>query len=153
TLLVDPVNGDDTTCAPCKTLDGAYHAAQGGDTVQLEAGTYPGQEIHADPTKTGPDFVTIEPAPAAAVQFSGRLTLRETSFLRLQDLTFDTGDPFNDFLVGPCNHDLQLDDVSGVRFVVEGGNSNITFQGGSWGGYSHGEDSAIGGDASIPIDQ
>src|SRR5438874_3091700 len=65
------------------------------------------------------------------------------------DLTFDTGDPFNDFLLGPCNHDLQLENLSGTRFVVEGGNSNVTFHGGSWGGYSHGEDSAIGGDSSI----
>jgi hypothetical protein len=156
TLYVAPDGSDASACtdpaAPCASIDRAYHAAAPGDDVQLEAGVYPGQTVTADPTKTAPDVV-VAPAPGAVVAFSGRLTLVGTSFLTVQNLTLDTGDPYNDFLVGPCNHDLDVEDVSGVRFVVEGGNTNVTFRGGSWGGYSSGEDSAIGGDPSIPVDQ
>src|SRR2546426_632759 len=61
----------------------------------------------------------------------------------------DPGAPWNDLLLGPCNRALHLENVSGTRFVVEGGNQNVTFNGGSWGGYRSGQDSAIGGDASI----
>ena len=150
---VAPGGSDANDCtdpaAACATLDCGYHVAQPGDVVQLADGTYRGQEITADPAKTAAPNVVLEPAPGASVSFSGRVTLTGASFLTLHDLTFDTGDPFNDFLLGPCNHDLQLENPSGTRFVVEGGNSNVTFHGGSWGGYSHGEDSAIGGDSSI----
>jgi hypothetical protein len=87
------LSGDDSTCVrgdagkPCATFEGAYRVAQQGDLVQVAAGTYPGQEIDYDSSKSSAaggcrliyngdgtfssstaGCVTFEPAPGASVQ-------------------------------------------------------------------------------------
>ena len=60
--------GNDSTCArgdpsrPCATFDRAYGLAQPGDLVEVRGGTYPGQHVLYDSTKTAPNVVFREAA-------------------------------------------------------------------------------------------
>ena len=66
-------SGSDSNCArldrskPCKTLDRANRIAQPGDHVEIAAGSYPAQDVLADPTKTSEADVVFRPAPGADV--------------------------------------------------------------------------------------
>ena len=65
--------GNDSNCArldrskPCKTLDRANRVARPGDQVEIAAGSYPAQDVLADPTKTSEADVVFRPAPGADV--------------------------------------------------------------------------------------
>lgn len=72
-LYVAPSGDDAGTCtraAPCASLDRAYHVARPGQEVLLAAGTYPRQDISADPSKTSSADVVLAPAPGARVVLS-----------------------------------------------------------------------------------
>ena len=151
-LYVSTTGSDANACtrtAPCASFDRAYHAAQPGQTVFVAPGRYAEQDLSADPTKTSSDNVLIRPANGSArVLVDGRLSFRGVKHLTMRDIDVGRSDAFWDLLLEPCNSDLTFDHVGGGRYLgITGGNSDITFRGGSWGGYGRpGEhDSAIGG--------
>src|SRR4051794_19431792 len=69
-LYLSPNGNDANSCAqsaPCKSFDRAYKAAQPGQVVEAAAGTYGGQSIGADASKTSANDVVFQPAAGAAV--------------------------------------------------------------------------------------
>jgi hypothetical protein len=144
-------DGSDTSSctrdAPCASFDRAYHLARSGMVVEVAAGTYTDVELTPDATKTAGKDVVFQPAPGAQVSFSGRLSLRGVRHVTIRDMTVGRTDADWDLLLQPCNQDITFDNVGGGRwFAITEGNSNITFRGGSWGGYDTPGDhnSAIG---------
>jgi hypothetical protein len=147
-VYVAPAGTDTGSCtrtAPCASFDYAYHAAQPGQAVLVAPGTYPDQEL----TGGGAAGVVIRPADTRGrVLVDGRLTFQGVQHLTMKKIDIGRSDAYWDMLFEPCNDDVTLDDVGGGRyFAVTGGNTDITLNGGSWGGYGRpGEhDSAIGG--------
>ena len=139
-----------TTVAPCASLQRAFELAQPGQTVELAAGTYPGQTISAAP-KSGTAHVGFRPAPGAQVSFSGRLSLDGAAHLTLDGFQLARPGPGDRSLfVDACTTDVTLDHVSGETFFLLEGTSNIRFLGGSWGGYgaAGAQDSGIGTSAA-----
>ena len=65
--------GNDGTCArldqskPCKTINRAYRVAQPGDQIEVAAGSYPAEDVLADPAKTSESIVVVRPAAGADV--------------------------------------------------------------------------------------
>jgi hypothetical protein len=139
-------NGDDaapcTRATPCLTLQRAFDLAGPGDLVELARGTYPSQDLSGD--RGG--LVTFRPALGATITMGGRLTLAGARHVKLVDFNFPRSDPVFELLFDACNSDVTIENSTGRRFFILEGNSNITFAGGSWGGYSNpgDEDSAIG---------
>ncbi len=87
--IVSPTGSDKnpcTTASPCSTLNRAYFAAASGQTVEIAAGSYPGQLVKPDPSKTAPDDVIFRPATGATVTFTGELTI-QASHLEIRDVT------------------------------------------------------------------
>jgi hypothetical protein len=148
-LWVAPTGSDSAPCtqqAPCLTVNRANLLAQPGQAIQLEAGTYPAQEIDAAGRNAGPNAV-VRPAPGASVSFSGRLTLAGASFLTLDGLQLAQAGPGDRSLFfDACNRNITVKDVTGTTFLILEGNDHIHFVGGSWGGYGTPteQDSAIG---------
>ncbi len=59
-LYVSPTGSDTAACtqsAPCLTLQRGYRVAKPGQTVQIQPGAYPGQQLAFDPSKTGTAIV------------------------------------------------------------------------------------------------
>ena len=72
--------------APCRTFNRAYHVATPGEVIEAAAGSYPGQFLTADPTKTGKPFVIIRSAPGAAVSTS-YLDFTDVDSLEVRDMS------------------------------------------------------------------
>lgn len=72
---VATTGSDSNPCAqtaPCLTFNRAYRVAQPGQTVEVAAGTYPGQTISPDPAKAGATSAVIfQPAAGASVSVAG----------------------------------------------------------------------------------
>jgi hypothetical protein len=131
------------------SFDRAYHLASPGQVVEVAGGTYPAQSVTSDPSKTSASDVVFQPAAGASVSFSGRFTVA-ASHLALKGLHFHFAPTGSDrsLMVEACSDDVTFDQTTGEVFSVLEGTSNITFSGGSWGGYglsTPGQfDSAIG---------
>jgi len=148
-LFVSPGGSDAGACTratPCRSFDRAYHRARAGQVVEVAGGTYPSQSLSAAPGKSSSAHVVFRPAPGGTVTMGGRLTLRGVTHLTLTGFRFPRSDPDFELLLDGCNTDVSLVNSSGRRFFILEGNSQITFAGGSWGGYGTpgDEDSAIG---------
>jgi hypothetical protein len=144
-VFLNPTGSDAAACtktAPCRTLQRGLAAAAAGDTVELAAGRYAGGELSGG--KSG--VVTFRPAAGGRVTIGSRLTLTGAHNLRFVDFDFPRSDPQYELLFDACNSNVTLVGSVGRRFVMLEGNGEISFQGGSWGGYSTpgDEDSAIG---------
>jgi hypothetical protein len=145
TLVLSPGGNDVGPCtsaAPCASLQRAFDLAAPGSVVELRNGSYPAQELGGD--RGG--LVTFQPSRGATVTMGGRLTLAGAKNVKLVDFNFPRSDPSFELLFDACNANITLQNSSGRRFFMLEGNSDITFDGGSWGGYSDpgDEDSAIG---------
>jgi chitodextrinase len=145
-LFVAPGGSNANPCTdpalPCATFDGAFDRATAGDVVEVAGGTYAAQDISGD--RGG--LVTFRPATGATVTMHGTLSLAGVQHVKLVDFHFPRVDPNYDLLLRPCNGDVTLENSTGRRFFIFEGNSDITFSGGAWGGYStpDDEDSGIG---------
>jgi Recombinase len=76
-LFVSTKGSDEGRCTraqPCASFNRAYRAASAGQVVEVAAGSYPPQQIVADPSKTSAADVVFRPAPRAAV-FVSRINL------------------------------------------------------------------------------
>jgi hypothetical protein len=145
-FFLSPTGADGGTCAqasPCKSLQRALTIADAGAVVELAPGRYPGQSLTGG--KAG-SAITFRPAAGGRVTMGGRLTLAGVRNVRLVDFDFPRSDAQYELLIDSCNSGVTFVSSTGRRFVMLEGNGNITFQGGSWGGYSNpgDEDSAIG---------
>lgn len=143
-LFVAPAGSDAGACtaaAPCASFQRAFELAAPGAIVDVRAGTYPSQELSGD--RGG--VVTFR-ADGGRVRMGGRLTLAGVANVRLVDFDFPRVDPVFDLLLDACNANVTLERSTGRRFFILEGNANVTFLGGSWGGYSSpgDEDSAVG---------
>lgn len=135
TLYVSPTGNDAGGCtatAPCASFATAYRAAQPGDVVRVAAGTYPEQEIDADPRKVAPDHVVFEPAPGAAVVVDGLLRLGDgdthpaASHVTFQGMTATEVQAFS-----PAR-DVSLIGMTARNFYLRGV-QDVTVEGGSYG--------------------
>ena len=145
TVFLAPGGSDAAACseaAPCRSLQRGLNAAAPGAIVQLAPGRYPGQSLGGGKGQT----VTFRPAAGGRVTMGGRLTLAGVRNVRLVDFDFPRSDPQYELLIDSCNSGLTLTNSTGRRFVILEGNGPLTFEGGSWGGYSTpgDEDSAMG---------
>jgi chitodextrinase len=76
-----------TQAAPCRTFDRAYRVAGSGDVVEVAGGTYPGQTISSDFTKTSTADVLFRPASSADVSVSGEMSVY-ADHVEFRDMTF-----------------------------------------------------------------
>jgi chitodextrinase len=77
--------------APCQTFNRAYHAAAPGATVEVAAGTYGGETIGADSSKTNGADVIFQPATGATVtvnSFTFQNAHMELRNMRVNDANF-----------------------------------------------------------------
>ena len=78
-LYLSPTGSDSGSCTsalPCRSLDRAYRVAKPGQVVEVAGGTYPGQTVGVDSTKTSTDDVAFKPAADASVVFSGAVLIK-----------------------------------------------------------------------------
>lgn len=71
---MSPTGSDTNACtqaAPCKSLDRAYRVADPGDVVEIAEGSYVGQDVTSDSSKTSEADVIFRPAPGATPVFGG----------------------------------------------------------------------------------
>ena len=131
TVLAVSTTGSDknacTTTSPCNTLNRAYGAAVPGQTVEIAAGSYPGQLIKPDPAKTAADDVVFRPASGATVTFTGELTI-QASHLEIRDVTI-VG---NNWHVRQGADDVTLRNVRASKIFITSA-SNIRVLGGEVG--------------------
>jgi hypothetical protein len=148
-----PANG--CTLVPCGSFDRAYHAANPGDVVELAAGTYGGQTMLFDPSKTADDIV-FRPAAGAVVttgsiDFGPNRFTGGASHVTLEGFTVDgdvsipgCGVPDEarcpvDNAVSPGN-DLTFRNlrVTGPTAFYCASCSNVSILGGTWGPETYG---------------
>jgi hypothetical protein len=145
-----PLPANTCTLLPCASFGRAYHAAKPGDVVELAAGTYGGQTMLFDPTKTADDVV-FRPASGAAVttgsiDFGPNRFTGGASHVTLEGFTVDgdisipgcgvpdgTACPV-DNAVSPGN-DLTFRNlrVKGLTAFYCASCSNVSILGGTWG--------------------
>ena len=78
-LYVAPDGSDGGACtaaAPCRSFNRAYHVATPGQVVVLRGGTYPGQNLTVDSSKSNAtEDVVMQPAAGDIVTIDGLLTI------------------------------------------------------------------------------
>ena len=107
---------------PCRTFDRAYQVAAPGATIQVGAGTYPGQPINPRAAKRSAAKVVFRPAPEARVVVKAELDVR-AAHLELRGMTIEQVN----FLRSA--DDVTLRNIDMLGFFVEG-SSNVSIIGG-----------------------
>src|SRR4249920_3201370 len=111
-----------TKAQPCKSFDRAYRVAKPGDTVEVAGGSYPGQAINPDSSKTSSSDVVFRPASGASVTMSGELEANGAHF-EVRDMTLNQ-----------VNFPNSANDITLRNIVNHGmwwqGSSNISIIGG-----------------------
>ena len=122
---MSPIGSDSNPCTqalPCRSFDRTYRVASPGHTVEVAAGSYPGQTINPDASKTSNVDVLFRPAVGAAVTVTGELMVRGAHF-EMRDMT-----------ITQMQFPRQADDVTTRNVVNNGvwmqGPSNISVIGG-----------------------
>lgn len=138
TLYIDPTGSDANPCTstqPCVTLNRGYRAAQPGDTLYVRPGSYPGQTINVDPTKTSSTDVYVHGVNSAPV-FTGMVQIFG-SHITFRYLTFAGG-----WYAKPGSSDLRFyKDSSKILFISDA--TQVSVEWGDVGGSSSGSDSQI----------
>lgn len=147
TWSVTPAGTDANPCTyalPCKTLNRAYHIAAPGDTVYVSAGSYSGETITADPTKTSLTDVYFH-GNGSAVFFTSKVTVYG-SHITFRYMNFGV------WYAKLGANDLQFYKVNAAMFFVNSA-SNVLVKGGSVGGTDTGSKSQITyGSKNVTID-
>ena len=135
-LFMAPTGGDSNPCTeaqPCQTLNHAYHVAAAGQTVRMLAGSYSGQSIAGDSSKTSGSDVVFAPAPGASVKVTGTIYVLGSHVtlegMSVQDVTIGNYDQEPG---APNPTDVTLFDLTGRNFEIDSA-TNVTVEGGSWG--------------------
>ena len=135
-VFVAPGGNDSRPCtnaaAPCATFDRAYRMAEPGEVVELAAGSYPGQRMTADASKSGA-AVALRPASGAAVVVD-ELEVEGASGVTFQDIAFGgTIHVTNADSSSLGSRDVTFESVTAQTFRVTGRVARIAFVGGSFG--------------------
>jgi hypothetical protein len=90
-VFIKPTGSDSNPCTrlrPCRSFNRAYHDARPGETVRVGAGSYPGQTIRRDSSKTSSRDVVFVPAPRSRVVVTGEVFVfgRHVQFRRMRFL-------------------------------------------------------------------
>ena len=129
---VNSANDCQSSIRPCASFDTAYHAALAGDIVEAAGGTYPGQTLTRDATKTGGANVVIRPALAASVTVSGSININ-TSYVTVQGMkVVDIGVRPNDVPSPPLVTGVTLRDMDARNFGIDSA-TNVSVLGGDYG--------------------
>jgi hypothetical protein len=122
---MSPTGSDSNPCTqalPCRTFNRTYRVASPGHTVEVAAGSYGGETIQHDPSKTSQNDVLFRPASGAQVTVTGTLD------------TYASHVEFRDFRVTQVEFYRQADDFTYRNMITNGlwiwGSSNISFLGG-----------------------
>jgi hypothetical protein len=111
----------------------AYLEAEPGQTVQMLAGSYPGQTIDNDSTKTSSSDVVFMPAEGASVQVTSTIYVLASHVtienLTVQDVTMGN---YDQTAGRPDPTDITLLNLTGRNFEIDS-TTNVTVEGGSWG--------------------
>jgi hypothetical protein len=137
TIFVSPAGSDGGACTravPCLTLNRAYRAARPGDVVEVAGGTYPGQRIDEDPSKTSSRHVVFRPAPSALVTVQGMLDFGLASIGRrsARHVTIRNFAVTNEIRAWATSEDLVWENIDANAFLIDGGR-RITVRGGDFG--------------------
>jgi hypothetical protein len=134
-LFISPTGSDSNACTqsqPCLTMNHAYAKAIPGERVGMLAGSYVGQAINSDSTKTSSADVVFAPVEGASVRvgtihvFASHLTIEN---MRVQDVV--TGN-YDQTAGRPDPTDITLLNLTGRNFEIDS-TRNVTVEGGSWG--------------------
>jgi hypothetical protein len=136
TLFVSPAGHDGSGCtasSPCATFGAAYMTAKPGDTVDVASGTYAGETIPPDSSKTSSSDVVFTPASGATVKVTGTIFIFG-SHVTIQNMTVEHVVMGNyDQTAGrPNADDVTLLNLTGRYFEIDSA-SDVTINGGSWG--------------------
>ena len=122
---MSPTGSDSNPCTqaqPCRTFNRTYRVASPGHTVEVAAGTYGGETMQHDPSKSSQNDVLFRPATGAQVTVNATLDVYASHF------------EFRNFRVTQVEFYQQVDDVTFRTMVTNGlwmwGPSNISFLGG-----------------------
>ncbi|HSC92513.1 MAG TPA: hypothetical protein VLB86_12720 [Gaiellaceae bacterium] len=138
-VFLSPSGSDDNPCTqarPCRSLDRAYAVARLGQTVELAAGTYEGDQEFESRAKTGSGArIVFRPAADAAVSVGG-ITLRGQNHVEFRDLTIGS------WFVRSVQ-DVVFRNVT-TRFFFIRSSDSVSILGGSVGGIQDGTSPTIG---------
>jgi chitodextrinase len=125
TLFMSPSGSDTSSCTqpqPCKSFNRAYDLAAPGASVEVAGGSYPGQTINPDSSKTSTSDVVFRPAAGASVTVTGEIEANGAHF-ELRDMT-----------INQINFPRSADDITLRNVINHGmwmqGPSNISILGG-----------------------
>ena len=115
-----------TAGAPCRSFDRANRSASPGMTVEVAAGSYGGQSIGNDTSKTSTNDVVFQPASGANVTLSGlsvpgrhvEVRNMQTGFVNVE---------------GGSSSDITVRNGGGSGIFIGGGSSQVQILGGSYG--------------------
>lgn len=120
--------------AACSSLNAAYAAASGGDTVRVRTGSYGAQTISAT-AKTS--YVTFR-ADGGPVTLTGALDV-QTNFVKIDgqatSAPYDWQVPYHIVHIGQSsvrNHDVTVNHLDGRNFQIDTA-YNVNITGGDWG--------------------
>ena len=122
---MSPTGSDSNPCTqalPCRSFNRTYRVALPGQTVEVAAGSYGGETINPDASKTSSVDVLFRPAAGAAVTVTGQLEILGSHF-EVRDMT-----------VTQMEFPREADDVTMRNVINKGmwmqGPSNISIIGG-----------------------
>jgi hypothetical protein len=131
-----------TESAPCLSFDRAYHLARPRQQIIVAGGTYPGQTLTADATKTSANDVVFVEAPSQAVVLDGGLELRGASHVTLRGLSVRELEFFYP------SDDVTAEGIDDNGHLGIWGASNVTLRGGEvYETTASGNDPAIGAES------
>src|ERR1700722_14622304 len=134
TLFISPTGKDSSSCSqaqPCLTMSHAYEKSAPGGTVEMLAGSFPGQSISG--AEKGSAHVVFAPVPGASVKVTGTVYVFASHMtikgLNVKDVTVGNYDQ----TPGRANpSDISLLGLTGRNFQIDSA-KNVTVEGGSWG--------------------
>ena len=128
-VVLSPTGSDSNPCtstAPCQSLGRGYEAASPGDVVELESGTYTGDETLSGGVKPGSKPIVFRPAKGAKPVLDGEIRVRSLAHLEFQRLSFF------DFYLEQGSQDITFRN-STMRYFFVRSSSNVRILGGSVG--------------------
>lgn len=134
-LFLSASGSDSNACtqtAPCKSFDRVYRLAKPGQVVELASGTYGGQTIGIDSTKTSPDDVLFRPASGATVSAAYLHVYGSHIEIRNIRLTSWPG-----WRTWRSADDVTLRELTAPKFTILG-SSHVSVIGGDYGPFDNG---------------
>jgi hypothetical protein len=142
-------SGDCSAQAPCRSFDRAYEVADPGEIVDVAGGSYPGQRIEYDSSKTSASDVYFRPVAGSFVNVAGNIDAygSHVTFMAMQAL--DTEIPYD----GPAEvSDVTFWGMDARNFTIDSG-TQVSVIGGDYGPASSCGGSYGGGNNGIRMNR